>query len=196
MIYVPNFGSRGILVAMGGDRAGQEDQDEDDLIPFTNVRVYDLATEKWHEQKTSGNIPLGRKDFCMAGVASNGHTFEILVYAGWNGNFGSQAIPYDEAFVLTLPGFYWAKASYPAMRPRHGLTCNAVGGGQILTIGGVDTAQDDTDNPHTAGFNTPDPRPHGLDIFDMTTLNWKVSYTSKPATYMAAPEIRSYYRNK
>jgi len=190
---VPHFGSQGILVAMGGDQAGQSDQDEDDLIPFTSVRVYDLASEKWHEQKTSGNFPLPRKDFCLAGVASGGHTYEMLVYAGWNGNYGSQAIPYDEAFVLSLPGFYWAKANYAAIRPRHGLTCDAVGGGQILTIGGVDTTQDEPGNPHTAGFDTTDPRPHGLGIFDMTSSKWKATYTAKPPTYTAAPEIRSSY---
>ncbi|KAK0619317.1 hypothetical protein B0T14DRAFT_566193 [Immersiella caudata] len=195
MIYVPNFGSNGILVAMGGDRAGQSEQDEDDLIAFSTVRIYDLGSGTWHEQKTSGNVPLPRKDFCLAGVASSGRTYEMLVYGGWNGNFGSQAIPYDEAFVFSIPGFYWVKASYPAIRPRHGLTCNSVGGGQILAIGGVDTTQDDASSPHTAGFNTPDPRPHSLAIFDMASLNWKSSYTARPQMYIAAPEIRSHYTN-
>jgi hypothetical protein len=100
----------------------------------------------------------------------------MLVYAGWNGNFGSQAIPYDEAFVLSLPDSTGPRRA-PAIRSRRGLTCNAVDGSQILAIGGVGTTQDDPDNPHTAGFNTPDPRPHGMAIFDMTSLNRKTSHT-------------------
>jgi hypothetical protein len=64
---VPIFGSHSILVAMGGDRAGQSEQDEDDLIPFTSVRIYDPGTEKWYEQKTSGNVRLPGKDLSCRG---------------------------------------------------------------------------------------------------------------------------------
>lgn len=192
LIYIANFGSRGILLSMGGATGSRQDQ----LIPFWNVRVYDVATQKWYEQQTTGEIPSPRKEFCMAGTPSSGRTYEILIYAGWRGKLGSDAISLDEAFVLTLPGFRWIQASYPALYPRHGLTCNAVGGGQILTIGGVDTSQNDSSDPYKSTFSTPDPFIQGLAVFSLSTLGWKDNYQSNPGPYTAAPAVQAYYRSK
>ncbi|KAK5660116.1 hypothetical protein OQA88_13585 [Cercophora sp. LCS_1] len=190
MVHIPYFGTHGMLLAMGGDGPASGGND---LISFDSVRIYDIGRREWTEQQTSGGVPMSRKDFCMAGTASNNQTYEILVYAGWDGTLGLNSIPYDEAFVLTLPGFYWVKASYPALHPRHGLSCNAVGRGQILTIGGVDTTKNGGDNPYEATFDTPDPFERGLAIFDMGTLSWRDKYVAKPGSYAAAPDIRAYY---
>lgn len=192
LIYVANFGPQGILLSMGGAMGSGQDQ----LVPFWNVRIYNLATQKWYEQQTTGDVPSPRKEFCMAGTPSSGKTYEILVYAGWRGELGSNAISLDEAFVLTLPGFRWIQASYPALHPRHGLTCNAVGGGQILTIGGVDTSQGYSSDPYKATFSTPDPFIQGLAVFSLNTLGWKDSYRSRPGPYTAAPTVQAYYRSK
>lgn len=193
MVYVPYFGTHGMLLAMGGE---EPNSDNGDLVSFESVRIYDIGKQEWAEQQTSGDIPPSRKAFCMAGTASNSQTYEILAYAGWAGNLGSRAIPYDEAFVLTIPGFYWVKARYPAQHPRHGLSCNAVGRGQILTIGGVDTTQRKGRNPYEAVFDTPDPFHHGLAIFDMHTLSWKNKFVAKSGLYVAAPDIQAYYNAK
>ncbi|KAK0719978.1 hypothetical protein B0H67DRAFT_534076 [Lasiosphaeris hirsuta] len=191
MLYVPNFGDHGILVAMGGEQMSGPDNNSRNLIPFTNVRVFNPISNEWFEQRTSGSIPKPRKEFCIAGTASNNHTYEILVYAGWDGTLGLTALPYDEAFVLTLPGFHWTKANYLALHPRHGLTCNAVGGGQILTIGGVDTMQKGS---YSAAFDTPDPFTQGLAIFDLISLTWRDSYSVNPDSYTPAPEVHAYYK--
>ena len=127
------------------------------------------------------------------------HSF---MYAGWNGNLGAAAIAYDEVYVLTLPGFYWIKAKYPAAHPRHGLTCNAVGGSQILTIGGVDT---NTVLTHSgtglqldqATFSqSPDPFTQGLAIFDMTTLTFASQYTANAPPYVQSDPVQQYYSQK
>jgi len=128
--------------------------------------------------------------------------YHSFMYAGWNGNLGAAAIPYDEAYVLTLPGFFWIKAKYPAAHPRHGLTCNAVGGSQILTVGGVDT---DTTLTHTgsgleldqATFSqSPDPFTQGLAIFDMTTLSFASQFTAPPPPYVQSDPVQKYYAQK
>ena len=65
------------------------------------------------------------------------HSFRI-VHGGWTGTFGAPSIPFDTIHILTLPAFHWIQVSYTTTSPRTGLTCNAVGASQILTIGGSD----------------------------------------------------------
>jgi hypothetical protein len=194
--YVPNFGQSGILVAFGGDQVGIKQPGYDSFISFNTVQVYDTAGNKWYEQTVTGNIPENRKEFCTAGLASNNETYEIFMYAGWNGNLGEAAVPFDEAYVLTLPGFNWVKASYPALNPRHGLTCNSIGGGQILTIGGLNSSQNGPDDLYKDVFNTQDQFTQGLAVFDLNTLSWKDSFSASQTTYSPAPQIRSFYANK
>jgi hypothetical protein len=144
----------------------------------------------------TGNVPEPRKEFCITGAASNNQTYEIFLYAGWDGNLGARAIPFDEVFVFTLPGFNWVKASYPALNPRHGLTCHSIGGGQILTIGGVNTTQNGPTDLYKDVFDTADQFTQGLGVFDLNTLSWKNSYSSKQTTYTPAQPIQVFYANK
>ncbi|KAK0635505.1 hypothetical protein B0T17DRAFT_46228 [Bombardia bombarda] len=210
LIYTPNFGNKGILVSIGGDQSSSNGVpgggsgsnnngiSTSDLASFSSVQIYDVNSQNWYDQKTSGSIPTSRKDFCMTGVASaSDSTYDILVYAGWDGNRGSSSVHFDEAFVLTLPGFNWVQANYTARHPRYGLTCHSLGGGQALTVGGVDPTQKGTngEDPFKAGFDTPDPFVQGLAVFDLSGLAWKASYSSKQAagSYTPAPAVMDYY---
>lgn len=197
MEFVATYGPKGIFVVLGGDQPFNVDGSagEDNLIPFTSVSVYDPYSNKWYQQTTSGNIPEPRKEFCTAGVASANETYEIFLYAGWGGNLGSRAIVYDEIFILTLPAFTWVKVNYPPKAPRHALSCNAVGGSQIVTIGGLDTASADafSANVYIDVFNKSDPFANGLNIFDMTTLSFADKYTANPPPYTQSNLIASVY---
>jgi hypothetical protein len=174
---------------------GNNGQNNNGTDSFQTVHVYDVDEQRWYEQKTTGDIPEPRKDFCIAGSPSSNRTHEILVYAGWNGELGAGAVPYDSAYVLTLPGFYWAKADYAAAHPRHGLSCNAVGGSQILAIGGVDTTQNGSDS-YAAGFTTRDPFARGLAIFDLAALAWSSVYRANRPLQPPAPKVQAYYNAK
>ncbi|KAL2021478.1 hypothetical protein VTK56DRAFT_7111 [Thermocarpiscus australiensis] len=195
MTYVPNFGDRGVLILVGGynqDSTGRADVNGP--ASFGTVHVYDLASQRWFDQKTTGDIPMPRKEFCIAGAPSKQRTYEILVYGGWDGNLGAGAIPYDSAFVLTLPGFYWIKADYPPLHPRHGHTCNAVGGSQILVLGGVDSTQQQGVNGSDTGvFDTPDPFTQGLAIFDLGQLTWSAAYAANRRMQAPALQVQKYY---
>ena len=202
-VYVPTWGRRGILIAVGGPQDTSQGRranrtKTNNAQNFQTIHVYDIRNARWYEQQSSGDIPETRQDFCMAGSPSSNRTHEILVYAGWNGQPGPSAIPYDNTYVLTLPGFFWAKANYTAAHPRHGLTCEAVGGSQILTIGGVDSTQQDptTNDTYTPGFNTRDPFPQGLAIFDLASLTWSSSYHAYRGLQPPASEIQAYYNTK
>ena len=215
MVFVPYFGNLGIIISAGGQQGAAGGgpggggvpgggSTSNGLASFSTVQIYNPQDQKWYDQKTSGSAPAGRMQFCMAGTPSNNQTYEILVYAGWDGNLGSGAVSFDDAYVLTLPGFYWVKANYTADHPRNGLSCNAVGGGQILTIGGVDPTQNGQsngqnngqNNGYTAAFDTPDPFTQGIGIFDLNSLSWKGSYSAKQGLYSPAPEVQAYYDAK
>ena len=196
MLYVPNFGDDGILLVVGGDQVGKNTPYADAFLSFSTVAVYDIASGNWYDQETSGDVPEDRKEYCSAGIASTNNTYEILVYAGWNGHLGPVSVPYDEAYVLSLPAFRWFKAPYPAAHPRHAVSCVPVGGGQIMTVGGVDTTQNGPDNFYNDVFNTRDPFEQGLAIFDMNAMAFSPSYTAKPPAYTGASIVHQYYASR
>ena len=197
MLYVPNFGKKGILVSLGGFQGKLEaDEGDQKLMSFDNARIFDVDSNAWFEQSTSGTPPAPRQEYCMAGVASDNQTYEILIYAGWGRHLGSTSISFDDAYVLTLPGFYWTKASYTARQPRHSLSCNGVGGGQIITIGGLDTTREGPDSIYKGVFTTSDPFPQGIAVFDLATLKITDTYIANRTSYSPASAIQSWYSNK
>ncbi|EGZ76209.1 hypothetical protein NEUTE2DRAFT_53916 [Neurospora tetrasperma FGSC 2509] len=197
MLYVPNFGKKGILVSVGGYIGDlQTDDSNARLASMDTARIFDIDSNAWFEQSTSGTSPRPRQEYCMAGVASDNQTYEILIYAGWGRTLGSVSVPFDDAYVLTLPGFYWTKAPYTARNPRHALSCNGVGGGQIITIGGVDTTRDGPNPLYKVVFTTTDPFSQGIAVFDLATLKITDTYTANRTSYSPAPAIQSFYNDK
>ncbi|KAI4161582.1 MAG: hypothetical protein LQ342_004723 [Letrouitia transgressa] len=197
MHYVPSFGPSGLYVVMGGVNITDGD---DWNIPFDNISVYDPENGKWFNQTATGNIPEPRREFCLAGVNSTNGTYEIFLYGGDNGNLGSDAIPYDEIFILTLPAFNWIRVDYPPEHPRAGHSCNAVGGSQIISIGGFDAnakvATGYFSDIYQSILNSSaDPNTQGIGIFDMTTLTWADSYRSKAGEYEQSELVKAYYAN-
>ncbi|KAL9601371.1 MAG: hypothetical protein Q9219_002547 [cf. Caloplaca sp. 3 TL-2023] len=195
MHYVPSFGPGGLFLLMGGSGVPEG---SDNLIDMTNIRVYDPASSKWYNQTATGNVPEDRKEFCIAGVNSTSETYEIFVYGGDNGNLGPDAVAYDEIFILSLPAFRWFKVDYPPAHPRNGHTCNAVGGSQIISIGGVDSNSrvhyGDYYSIGQSTFNSSiDPFKQGLGIFDMTTLTWASKYTANAPPYEQSDLVRNFY---
>lgn len=127
-----------------------------------------------------------------------------LLYAGFGGQLGTAAIPYDDAHILTLPAFHWIKVdSFTAQSPRYGQSCNAVGGSQILTIGGVDanpknpsSGPDDVRAYNSTFSSTADPFTQGLGIFDMSTLSFANGYTANAGPYVQSDPVVQYYAQK
>ena len=196
LLYVPNFGPKGIVISIGGNQFGKGRKDADNLLSMDTVQILDTDTGKWYEQTVGGVIPERRKEFCIAGAASSNRTYEILLFAGWDGRLGDVSVQYDQAYVLSLPSFQWFKADYKALHPRHGLTCHHVGGGQVLTIGGVDTSQSGPKSLYNDVFNTEDPFPQGLNVFDLNKMAFRKNYESQPGSYAMNVDIQSWYNNQ
>lgn len=91
---------------------------------------------------------------------------------------------YQDAYILSLPGFVWTRLPDPPGDPRKGAACVPVGNRQVLNYGG-----------YNGNWSYPDPNPRGLLLFDMTTLEWKHSYDANAAAYESPNVVREWYRN-
>lgn len=196
--YVPSFGPEGIFIAMGGQNGIGNDGVNAGLIDFGKVSVFDPTKQEWWNQTTTGSKPSPRVEFCTAGVNSTDGTYEIFVYAGWGTHLGPAAIQYDTINILTIPAFHWISVPYNPKHPRHAHSCNAVGGSQILTIGGVDS------NSHVATgivqsivestfASSRDPFTQGLAIFDMTTMAFSDHFSARAPPYEQSEAVKQFY---
>lgn len=116
MHYVPTFGPNGLFMVMGGTDFSDLDQN----IGFDNIWVYETLENRWYNQTATGSIPAGRRDFCLAGIASTNETYEMhgkpflpeplctlatnnsprFLYGGFNGRLGSSSVsPIIQHFV-------------------------------------------------------------------------------------------------
>ena len=83
--YVPNFGTAGLLVAIGGEGSNTAVWQDNgkNFRPFSNISVYDPSgSGTWYSQEATGfngpsDIPQDADMFCTAGVQSDGGTYEM-----------------------------------------------------------------------------------------------------------------------
>ncbi|CRG87843.1 Cytochrome c oxidase subunit 1 [Talaromyces islandicus] len=72
--------------------------------------VYDVATETWYQQNTTGNVPPQLTLFCSAlAIAEDRSSFNIYIYGGYDG-LQSNNTPSDDVYILSVPQFVWTHA--------------------------------------------------------------------------------------
>lgn len=99
---------------------------------------------------------------------------------------------FDEVYVLSIPGFVWFMLSGPNVAPaRSAHTCELVGGRQLMSIGGLDNPQSES-NVYL-DFTIPDPFTQGIGIFDMTDSVWKTGYDVDGPTYQTPQIVKDWY---
>ena len=188
MQFVPSYGQDGLLVNIGGASGTQDDGD----IGWRSVQVYDVSNQVWYNQTTSGDFPEPRKEHCVEGLASSEQTYEIFVYGGSDGYYGADTKKYDTIHILSLPSFHWSQVSYPPEAPRNGHTCHAVGGSQILVVGGINPSLKET-KEFTNMMQFRDDFPQGLSVFDMNALTWSNKYSASVPAYHQSKIIKDCY---
>ncbi|KAK0623789.1 hypothetical protein B0T14DRAFT_517058 [Immersiella caudata] len=182
--YLPTFGPGGLIMVLGGHEVDPRTRFEPGVhYPLDTVTLIDPVSKKKYQQATTGDIPPTPRAFpCSAGFASSEGSYEIFMYGGedWGGR-----VAYQDAYVLSLPGFVWRRVPAPPMGPRKNHACVAVGKRQVLSVGGVNDTY----------YNTKDNAPQGLQVFDMTRLVWKDDYDAGAAEYVRADVIADWYKN-
>lgn len=91
----------------------------------------------------------------------------------------------SDTYVLTIPGFEWFRVDLDSP-PRHGHACTAVGGGQIVTSGGLASDGD-------GSWEGSDPWPYTLGVFSLGMLEWRSGYDASGGEYSPHEVIRGWY---
>jgi Kelch motif len=198
MHNIPSGSSNGLNIIFGGGTKPQGSRDltnnPSDLLDFKHIYIYDPVTKTFHNQTATGTRPTPRIRFCSVGTPGSNGSYEIFVYGGFDPSHSAQqlVLASDEVFVLSLPGFVWFKADYPATHARIMHSCNIVGrgGSQMLVTGGVDP-----DRVLSKTDTTTDPWSNGINIFDLSAMRWKDSYEANDSFYQTPPIVRDWYTN-
>lgn len=68
--YLAPFGSNGVVVIFGGSQP-QSSKDAGGYVNVNNITLYDLSTNMWYAQSTTGTSPNVMHQFCSVAVRSN-----------------------------------------------------------------------------------------------------------------------------
>ncbi|KAJ5110263.1 hypothetical protein N7532_002908 [Penicillium argentinense] len=155
LVWVP-VAESGILVAIGGvvdpveffRRTKLDDSqiaNSKNISPtfMETVSVYDVKSQAWYLQNTTGDIPPQLTQFCsVLASASDGSSHNIYIYGGYDG-LDYNGNPSDDVYILSLPSFKWVKAyKGTSTHSRSGHRCIKIYPDQMLVFGGqhVDTS--------------------------------------------------------
>ena len=97
-------------------------------------------------------------------------------------------VPDSSVYILSLPAFRWFKVPDPSSEPRGFHTCNAAGNSQLIVIGGFDFSLSEY-----ALMSPPDPWKQQINVFDMSSLQWKDKYESRAEPYHPPEPVTQYY---
>lgn len=186
--WVPGFGPNGLIVLLGGVTppfGSYKSIAASAPVDFANLTFFDPVTREVYAQKATGDIPPSpRVNFCNVAFRNpNNGGYDIFVFGGSNERDG---FGYDDAYILSLPGFVWTKVPSSPAGQRYQHACVGVGNRQVLVIGG---------GGEGGMMKSVDPAPQGLHLFDMTTLSWRYSYEADDAPYEPAASIKAWYAN-
>ncbi|KAK4171211.1 hypothetical protein QBC36DRAFT_340409 [Triangularia setosa] len=188
-----SFGSQkqGVILVMGGynpekrvDGNGAIDYSKVQYQSLDNLTIFDPETREKHYQTTAGPAPPSpREGFCVAGFSTKEGGYDMLLFGGEN-RVPEPDFRYEDAWILSLPGFVWTKApNMPAGRRAYH-HCKPAGKRQVVSIGGT-----------APGWREPDMAPQGLMVFDMSSMTWKYDYDANAGDYESPQVIKDWYKN-
>ena len=187
LVYVRS-GREGVLLAFGGVDPNEHTQFASstlgDYRDMSQIGVYDIASSTWHNVNATGNVPVGRINFC-AGVSSapDDTSFQVVIYGGYNLRF---ARPANDIYVLSVPSFQWIKVSPQGNDAfgRWGHSCVVWEDAQMLVLGGlIENSLTGGGVANQAGCNSSHPP---FLVLDTTSFTWQSSF--KPQRSYSVPQ--------
>lgn len=149
LIWVP-VSDFGVLVAIGGvvnpvemwrsglDKSQTAESKRVSPMFMDTVSVYDVKSQTWYLQNTTGDTPPQLTQFCsVLASAADGSSHNIYIYGGYSGLVYDENAS-DDVYILSLPSFKWIKAySGTNTHGRVGHRCIKVYPDQMLALGGM-----------------------------------------------------------
>lgn len=189
LVWIP-VGGQGVLVAIGGMTAVEyrlpgglnstQLSHAEQWAPgfMTSLPVYDIVTQTWYMQNTTGDGPGQLTEFCsVVASARDSSSFNIYIYGGYDG-LNSSSIPSDDVWILSIPSFTWIKAysGVPA-HGRRGHQCERIYPDQMLVIGGVSL-----DSAHCLVGGP-------IQVFNLNTLDFQNLYDPREWSEYDVPDV-------
>ncbi|KAI0191059.1 hypothetical protein F4808DRAFT_476419 [Astrocystis sublimbata] len=189
-VCIPSSGTqnKGTVLFLGGqtsDRVVSRPR-SDILNRMDNLTFYDMATQSWHWQLASGEIPPGRTESCSVVVQGPRNTSEIYLYGGGDPTTNTT---YSDIHVLTIPGFAWFKLEPTKKFPRWAHSCAVGGRSRMIVVGGQKVWSNGIDSTRD-----PDVWSQGIGVFDLRTLEWSDGYEPDSQEYQTPQMIEDWYR--
>ncbi|KAJ4419550.1 hypothetical protein N0V85_000960 [Neurospora sp. IMI 360204] len=127
----------------------------------------------------------------MVGVAGPAGTYELFAFGGAD---QTSSKSYNDLYVLSLPGFVWFQAAERSVETRANAACVLIGNHQMLVVGGHDFTGSGTADRY---WQTQDPFPQGLGLFNMTAMSWVKDYTyhADAQPYKSPQVVEDWYKN-
>lgn len=148
---------------------------------MTTIDIYDIASKKWHQQKTSSTAPPILAQGCaVAQPAPDRSSFNIYHYGGYAAE--DQTSPFnDDVWVLSLPSFKWVKASSgTAAHARAGHSCETPYPDQMMVVGGFTPLVGTSIDCLLDGV---------IQVLNLTSLEWLEEYDPAEWSEYAVPDI-------
>ena len=193
IVWIP-ISSQGILIAIGGvtnlttyDIVTNISETGPSINFMASLSVYDIASQTWFSQETSGGPPPPRTQFCAITTnATNSSSFEIFIFGGNSGNSSNTilggytgnsttATSFGDVWALSVPSFTWTQVaiSDSGTHNRDSHVCVRPYPDQMFVIGGENSG-------NVSGCVT-----STIDVFNLTNSTWMDFYD---------PTIRSEYQ--
>jgi hypothetical protein len=138
---------------------------------MSTIDIYDVASQKWYRQKTTGWPGQRTRGCAVVARAQDGSSFNIYYYGGYDGLTQTTEPFSDDVWVLSLPSFTWVQLASGTAEGRAGHKCVMPYPDQMMVIGGY---------PHPEGMPLPCLR-ETIRVFNLTTGQWVDRYD--PAVY-------------
>lgn len=192
LVWVP-VSTQGVLVAIGGVvdpsfatenkslNAAQTLETKAQSPTFmSTVSVYDIASQQWYEQNTTGNIPGQMTQGCtVLASAQDGSSHNIYWYGGYDGISQTDNFS-DDVYVLSVPSFTWTKVSNgTSTHARAGHRCSMPYPDQMFVVGGY--------TPLT-GFVPTCLEGNIIQIFNLSSAEWITSYDPSKWSNYTVPD--------
>jgi hypothetical protein len=188
LVWIP-VSTQGVLVAIGGVyppeeiwpyglNTSQTSQSTAQSPGFmTSLPIYDIASQTWYMQNTTGTAPGQLTEFCSVVAAANdSSSYNVYIYGGYDG-LDSNDGPSDDVWILSIPSFTWIKAySGTASHGRSAHKCVAPYPDQMFVIGGVHQSQ------ATCIDGV-------IQVFNLNTLQFQDTYTPSTWSPYAVPSV-------
>ncbi|EEH50475.1 uncharacterized protein PADG_06554 [Paracoccidioides brasiliensis Pb18] len=187
LVWIPVSVS-GLLIAVGGviypvdvlhGLTESQQQENNRTAPgfMRSVPVYDIDTQKWYMQDTTGDYPPQLSHFCsVVAAAQDGSSYNIYIYGGYSGN-SRLDIPIDDVYILSVPSFTWIHAyDGKRKRGRYGHKCIKPHPDKMFVLGGRD------DLSPTACL---DP----IRVFNLNTLKFQNTYHPSELREYEIPDL-------